>query len=235
LSIAGNQAGVILFFVKNIKNCWLYYNIGIILRKNLDRNMENIVIFSAPSGSGKTTIINNLLKMFPKLEFSISATNRIPRESESEGINYYFLSPDEFNDKISKGEFLEWEEVYGGSKYGTLVSEIDRICKSGKVALFDLDINGALNVKKKFKNAFLIFVLPPSLEVLKDRLEKRASETPEFLEKRLNKAKEEIKHATKFDYILLNDDIDEAMIEIQDVINDFLENKLVPNTFRIVD
>ncbi|MDR2382577.1 MAG: guanylate kinase [Prevotellaceae bacterium] len=197
--------------------------------------MKNIIIFSAPSGSGKTTIINSLLQTFPKLEFSISATNRDPRDNESDGVHYYFLSPDEFNSKIVNKEFLEWEEVYGGTMYGTLQSEIERICESGKVALFDLDVNGALKVKKKFKNAFLIFVLPPSLDVLKDRLEKRATETPEFLEKRINKAKEEIMHATKFDYILLNDDIDEAMIEIQDVINNFLENKIVPSTFQIVD
>jgi guanylate kinase len=173
--------------------------------------------------------------MFPKLEFSVSATNRDPRTNESDGVNYYFLSRDEFNSKIANGEFMEWEEVYGGAMYGTLFSEIDRICKSGKVALFDLDVNGALNVKRKFKNAFLIFVLPPSIEVLKDRLEKRSSETPEFLEKRLDKAKEEIMHATKFDYILLNDDFDEALIEIHGVIHDFLEKKLVPDTFRIVD
>jgi guanylate kinase len=197
--------------------------------------MKNIIIFAAPSGSGKTTIINNLLKTFPKLEFSVSATNRNPRGNETDGINYYFLSPEEFKDKVSNEEFLEWEEVYGGTMYGTLLSEIERICKSGKVALFDLDVKGALKVKKKFKNAFLIFILPPSLEILKDRLEKRATETPETLEKRLNKAKEEIMHATKFDYILLNDDIDETMLEIQDVIDNFLEKKLVPNTFQIVD
>ncbi|MDR2287530.1 MAG: guanylate kinase [Prevotellaceae bacterium] len=197
--------------------------------------MDNIIIFSAPSGSGKTTIINKLLKKFPKLEFSVSATNRDPRDDESHGIHYYFLSQDEFNSKITNGEFLEWEEVYGGAMYGTLLSEIDRICKSGKVALFDLDVHGALKVKKKFTNAFLIFVLPPSIEDLKERLEKRSSETPEFLEKRLDKAKEEIMHATKFDYILLNDDVDEALVEIHDVIHDFLEHKLVPSTFRIVD
>jgi guanylate kinase len=197
--------------------------------------MENIIIFSAPSGSGKTTIINNLLEMFPKLEFSISATDRDPRENESDGINYYFLSQNEFKNKVINGEFLEWEEVYGGTMYGTLLSEIDRICKAGKVALFDLDVNGALKIKKRFKNALLIFILPPSLEALKERLEKRSSEAPEFLEKRLNRAKEEIMHATKFDYILLNDDFDEALIEIHGVVDNFLENKLVPNTFRIVD
>jgi guanylate kinase len=123
------------------------------------------------------------------------------------------------------------EEVYSG----TLASEINRICKSGKVALLDLDINGALNVKKKFKNAFLIFVLPPSIDILKERLEKRSSETPESIEKRLSMAREEILHATKFDYILLNDDMDEAVIEAHGIINDFLENRLVPDTFRIVD
>jgi guanylate kinase len=197
--------------------------------------MDNIIILSAPSGSGKTTIINSLLKMFPKLEFSVSATSRDPRNGEINGVNYHFLSQDEFNDKITKQEFLEWEEVYGGAKYGTLLSEIDRICKSGKVALFDLDVNGALNVKKRFKNAFLIFVLPPSIEILKDRLEKRSSETSESIEQRLTKAKDEIVHATKFDYILLNDDIDEALVEAHEVINEFLENKIVPSTFRIVD
>jgi len=197
--------------------------------------MSNIIIFSAPSGSGKSTIINNLLGRFPKLEFSVSATSRNPRENEIDGVNYYFLSQDEFNDKINNSEFLEWEEVYGGTKYGTLLSEVDRICKNGKVALFDLDVQGALNMKKKFKNAFLIFVLPPSIDTLKDRLEKRSTESSEFIEKRLSKAKDEIPHATKFDYILLNDDIDETLAEAQELVNDFLERNIVPNTFRIID
>jgi guanylate kinase len=197
--------------------------------------MNNIIIFSAPSGSGKTTIINRLLEMFPQLEFSVSATNREPRTNETHGVNYYFLSQEEFNDKINNNDFLEWEEVYGNTMYGTLKSEIDRICQSGKVALFDIDVKGALNVKKKYKNAFLIFVLPPSIEDLKDRLEKRSSETPESVEKRLGKAREEIMHAPKFDYILLNDDIDEALLEAHGIITDFIEKKLVPNTFMIVD
>lgn len=197
--------------------------------------MSNIIVFSAPSGTGKTTIINQLLKDFPNLDFSVSATSRPARENEVDGVNYHFLTKDEFKRKIENDDFVEWEEVYGGTMYGTLASEVSRICGTGKVAVFDIDVYGALNIKKKFKNAFLIFVAPPSLETLKERLENRSSETPESIEKRLNKAEEELSHAKKFDYILLNDDIEEALIEAKNVITDFLDNKIVPGTFRIVD
>ncbi|MDR1895623.1 MAG: guanylate kinase [Prevotellaceae bacterium] len=197
--------------------------------------MSNIIVISAPSGSGKTTVINHLLEVFNNLEFSISATSRTPRENEKDGLSYHFLSYEDFQKKILNGEFIEWEEVYDGSMYGTLTSEVERICQSGKVALFDLDVYGALNIKKKFKNAFLIFILPPSIEDLKERLERRASETSEAIDKRLSKAKEEMLHALKFDYILLNDDINETLLEAERIIDDFLERKIVPDTFRIVD
>lgn len=196
--------------------------------------MSNIIVFSAPSGTGKTTIVDHLLKRFDKLEFSVSATSRAPRKSEQHGINYYFLSNDEFQSAIDKGEFIEWEEVYGGTKYGTLTSEVERITKTNKVALFDLDVQGALSLKKKFKNALLIFILPPSLDILRERLKKRLTETDDSIEQRLDKAREEIPYAPQFDYILLNDDMEEALTEVEYIIEDFLEKKLVPNTFSIV-
>jgi len=197
--------------------------------------MGNIIVFSAPSGSGKTTIINRLLEIFPELKFSVSATSRNPRGNEKNGENYYFLSEDEFNKKIENNEFIEWEEVYGGTKYGTLTSEVNRITNKGKVAVFDIDVYGALNLKKKYKDAFLIFIAPPSLDELKERLEKRSTDAPDVIAKRLEKAKEEMSQATAFDYILLNDDIEDALLEAQNIISDFLHKKIVPSTFRIVD
>jgi guanylate kinase len=196
--------------------------------------MSNIIVFSAPSGTGKTTIVDHLLKKFDRLEFSVSATSRAPRKNEQNGTSYYFLSSDEFQSAIDNGEFIEWEEVYGGTRYGTLISEVDRITKTDKVALFDLDVQGALTLKNKFKNALLIFILPPSLDILRERLNKRLTDSDKSIEQRLDKAKEEIPYATQFDYILLNDDIDEALVEVEYIIEDFLEKKLVPNTFSVV-
>ncbi|MDR2423661.1 MAG: guanylate kinase [Prevotellaceae bacterium] len=195
--------------------------------------MNSIIVISAPSGSGKTTVINHLLNKFDRLEFSVSATSRLPRSGEKNGEHYYFLTPDEFKTRIDKGDFIEWEEVYSGCMYGTLTSEVDRIAAAGKVALFDVDVAGALNFKARYKNAFLIFVVPPTLEVLKERLERRASETQFIVNERLKKAKHELSHAKTFDYMLLNDDLDEALCEIEGVVGDFLNNKIVPDTFRI--
>ncbi|MDR2563315.1 MAG: guanylate kinase [Prevotellaceae bacterium] len=197
--------------------------------------MIEIIVIAAPSGSGKTTIIEHLLKNNANLEFSISATSRKPRKNEQNGVDYYFISAEEFRNKISNNEFLEWEEVYEGNYYGSPQSEVDRITKLGKTAMFDVDVVGALNIKKKYPNAFLIFVVPPSLEVLKERLEKRHTDSDEEISKRLQKAKEELSRAKEFDYILLNDELEEAIEEIDSVVSEYLKNKLVPGTFRIVE
>ncbi|MDR0559227.1 MAG: guanylate kinase [Prevotellaceae bacterium] len=197
--------------------------------------MNNIIVISAPSGTGKTTIINHLLDKFKELEFSVSATSRAPRPNEINGKHYYFISQEEFKKRVEQNEFIEWEEVYDGTMYGTPASEVSRICGLKKVALLDLDVFGALNFKSKFKNAFLIFVLPPSLEVLRERLEKRGSESPEAIDRRIEKAKEELTHALQFDYMLLNDELDEAQCEIEHTVSNFLHNKIVPDTFRIVE
>ena len=207
-------------------------NITFASKKN-DRKMNSIIVISAPSGSGKTTVINHLLKKFVNLEFSVSATSRTPRQGENEGEHYYFLSPEEFRARVERGDFIEWEEVYQGCMYGTLASEVDRIAAAGKVALFDVDVAGAMKFKERYKNAFLIFVLPPTLEVLKERLERRKSETQYIVNERLRKAEHELSHATKFDYMLLNDELDEALCEIDHVVGNFLDNKIVPSTFRI--
>ena len=195
--------------------------------------MTGLIVIAAPSGAGKTTIIERLLKGNGNLGFSISATSRKPRAGEKHGENYYFMSPDEFRDRVNRGEFLEWEEVYEGSYYGSPKSEIQRIADRGQIALFDVDVMGALNIKKQYPNAFLIFILPPSMEILGERLSKRGTESRETLEKRLNKAKTEISKAPAFDYILLNDDLDEAVDEIQSVVAQFIDSRLVPGTFKV--
>ena len=182
-----------------------------------------LVIFSAPSGSGKTTIVKELLKQFPQFEFSISATSRQPRGAEQNGVDYFFLSQEEFRQKVQADEFVEWEEVYNGTCYGTLKSEMQRIWQKGNVIIFDVDVMGGINLKRIFgENACSIFIMPPSLEVLRERLEKRGTETSEVIERRLSKAKFEMSYASQFDTIVRNDDYDRARAEILKIVTNFL-------------
>ncbi len=184
------------------------------------------IIFSAPSGAGKTTIVQHLLQRGLDLEFSISATTRAPRKIERSGKDYFYLSIPEFLEKVEKDEFCEWEEVYTDNYYGTLKSEIERIWASGKNVIFDVDVEGGISLKKYFRDkALSIFVQPPSIESLKERLEKRETETPESIARRIGKAEQELKQADQFDFILVNDDLEEAFSRGEQVINEFLENE----------
>ncbi len=190
--------------------------------------MSKVIIFSAPSGSGKSTIINYLLERDLGLEFSISATSRQPRGSEKHGIEYYFLSLEDFEQKIENQDFVEYEEVYPGCYYGTLRSEIERISAKGHTVVFDVDVLGGINLKKEFsEDAMAIFVSPPSIEVLRERLINRATDTPEMVEKRVGKAEYEMSFALQFDRILINDDLEKAQRKAEKIVREFLE--LAPN------
>lgn len=181
------------------------------------------ILFSAPSGSGKTTIIKRLLQYFDCFEFSISATSRQPREGEKDGVDYYFLTPDEFERRVEAGDFLEWEEVYAGTRYGTLKSEIERIAAKGKVVIFDVDVNGGINIKRFFGDeAMAIFVMPPSIEVLEQRLRTRGTESEESIQKRLGRSAKELGESSKFDITIVNDDLDRAVEETRHVVERFL-------------
>ena len=186
-------------------------------------NNRKAILFSAPSGSGKTTIIREILKRFDCFEFSISATSRPARQGEQNGVDYYFLTPEEFDKRVAEGQFLEWEEVYAGTRYGTLKSEIDRIWDNGHVIIFDVDVNGGMNIKKYFgSEALALFVMPPSIEVLEMRLRTRGTETEEAIYKRLARSAAELKMADKFDVTILNDDLNRSVDETQRVINNYL-------------
>lgn len=183
-----------------------------------------LIIFSAPSGSGKSTIINYLLQKKFELEFSISATSRMPRGTEKNGIEYYFLSPDEFRKKIANNEFLEHEEVYADCFYGTLKSEVERITSKGKNVIFDVDVVGGMNIKKQYgEQALSIFISPPSIEELRDRLQKRNTDSPEMIEKRVAKAAFEMSFATQFDITIINDNLEKALADTEKVLIDFLQ------------
>jgi guanylate kinase len=188
--------------------------------------MENgkLIIFSAPSGSGKTTIVRYLLKTFPdKLEFSISATSRAKRGLEENGKDYYYLTVEEFKQKIDNKEFLEWEEVYAGTHYGTLRTEVDRIWAKGKHVIFDIDVEGGLNLKKQFgEKALAVFVMPPSIKILEERLNSRSTDSPESIARRVEKAEKELKTADLFDVFILNEVLEDALVKAEKVVTEFL-------------
>lgn len=183
-----------------------------------------LIIFSAPSGSGKSTIINFLLKQNLNLHFSISATSRAPRGTEKDGVEYYFLTPDEFRSRIAAGDFLEYEEVYTDKYYGTLKSEVERILNNGDNVIFDVDVVGGCNIKKFYGDrALSVFIQPPCIADLRKRLEGRGTDTPEVIESRIAKAEYELSFANKFDVIVVNDKLEKAQDDALKVIKEFLE------------
>lgn len=183
-----------------------------------------LIIFSGPSGSGKTTLVQHLLKIHAdRLEFSISATSRPRRGAEENGKDYYYLTEEEFRQKIELDEFLEWEEVYAGRFYGTLKSEVERIWKSGKDVIFDVDVEGGLNLKRQFKErALAVFVMPPSIDILDKRLRLRNTDSSESIARRIEKAEKEIKTAQLFDKFIINENLDVALKAAEKIVSDFL-------------
>ncbi|MBR4199508.1 MAG: guanylate kinase [Bacteroidales bacterium] len=187
---------------------------------------QKVIIFSAPSGSGKSTIIGHLLKRIPNMEFSISATSRKPRPGEENGREYYFLSHDEFKQKVAEDKFVEWVEVYQGTCYGTLKSEIERIWQKGNVVIFDVDVLGGVSLKKIFGDkALSVFIQPPSIEVLEQRLRNRNTETEESLRKRIERAEMELQYSNQLDVVVVNDDLETAINETETIVNNFLNGK----------
>lgn len=187
-----------------------------------------LIIFAAPSGSGKSTIINSIMADGGaeelNLHFSISATSRAPRGEEKNGVEYFFLTPEEFRQKIANDEFIEYEEVYKDKFYGTLKSQVDKQLADGENVVFDVDVNGAMNIKKLYgKRALSIFIQPPSIEELRRRLEKRATDAPEVIAQRVERAKYELEQAEHFDEVVINDNLEIAQVEARALVEDFLE------------
>lgn len=185
--------------------------------------MNKIIVLVAPSGAGKTTIAKKLLQDFKKIKFSVSATTRTPREDETDGKNYYFLTDEQFDEYIENEEFLEWE-FYSGNKYGTLRSEVDKLVETGYFPLLDIEVKGALNVQRIYGDkAVSIFIEPPSMDVLAERLSNRGSESDESLQKRLKRAEMEMSYTDRFDYRVVNDNLDVAYQEVKEIIKSFIE------------
>lgn len=188
------------------------------------QNKGSVIIFSAPSGSGKSTIINYLMKQKLNLHFSISATSRPPRGTEKNGVEYFFLSPDEFRSHIEKGDFLEYEEVYKDRFYGTLKAQVDAQLAKGENVVCDVDVLGGQNIKKHYgNNALSVFIQPPSIEVLRQRLEGRGTDSPEVIKDRIARAEFELSYAPKFDTVVINDNLQEAEEQALKVIKNFLD------------
>ena len=185
--------------------------------------MGKLIIFSAPSGSGKSTIINHLLQQGLNLAFSISATSRPPRGTERDGVEYFFLTPDEFRERIARGEFLEYEEVYPGRFYGTLKAQVEKQLAAGQNVIFDVDVVGGCNIKRFYGDrALSVFIQPPSVEELRRRLIGRATDSMSVIEDRVAKAEYELGFAPQIDYVVVNDDLERAKQEATDVIRNFL-------------
>ena len=187
--------------------------------------MNKVIIFSAPSGSGKTTLVKHCLQHFPELEFSISCTTRNPRGTEKEGVDYHFISPEKFRQKIWEEAFVEFEEVYEDKYYGTLKSEVERIWNDGKTVIFDVDVKGGIALKNYFgEQALSIFIMPPSIQELERRLIARATDDADTIQTRVEKAEQEMTFQNEFDKILVNTDLETAKAEIEKLVSEFLNS-----------
>lgn len=184
-----------------------------------------LIVFSAPSGSGKTTIVRTILKKYKELDFSVSATTRKKRENEIDGIDYFFISESEFKFKIKNNEFIEWESFYD-YYYGTLRSFVDEEISSGKSVVLEVDVKGAVNIKKNYPSAILIFIMPPSFEELKKRLINRSTETESDLKKRIERAEYEFTYQDKFDYVVINDKLDDAVSKVCEIIENEINKEV---------
>lgn len=187
---------------------------------------EKIIIIAAPSGAGKTSVMRHLLKAMPdQLAFSVSCATRPPRQTEKHGVDYYFISADEFRDRINRNEFVEWEMVYAGKYYGTLKSEIHRIWEQGKTPLLDVDVNGGLNVQSQYpRQSLSLFIEPPSIEELEKRLTTRGSDSPESIKTRISKASYELTFKDQFDRVVINDNLEKACAEAETLVREFLNS-----------
>lgn len=185
-----------------------------------------VIILAAPSGTGKSTLAKMLFADFEEIKFSVSATTRSPRNGEENTVHYHFLSHDEFQQKIDENDFLEWEEFYNGTRYGTLRSEVDKKLKTGYFVLLDIDVKGAVNVKQIYgKDCLCLFIQPPSLEVLKLRLEARGTENKETQALRLERANEELEYADRFDHVIINDELEAAYAQVKHAVTKFMNHK----------
>ncbi|HFB62353.1 MAG TPA: guanylate kinase [Bacteroidetes bacterium] len=194
--------------------------------KEYSRKKGKLIVFSAPSGSGKTTLVHYVMARVPRLSFSVSATSRPPRPGEKEGVDYYFLSVEAFKQKIKENAFVEWEEVYENQFYGTLRSEVEKIRARGDSVVFDVDVKGGLSIKKIYgSEALAIFVKPPSLQVLEERLRKRSTENESSLRKRLDRAAFELTFEPQFDKVVVNDKLEKAQKDALSIVRNFLEEK----------
>lgn len=187
--------------------------------------MHHLIVITAPSGAGKTTIVHHLLTSFPELAFSVSATTRARRPHEQDGRDYYFLSPENFQQRVKENGFIEWEEVYPGQFYGTLRQEVERLWAEGRDIIFDIDVKGALAIKSAFPQQTLtIFIKPPSVDALRQRLRQRQTETPESLQRRIDHALHELAYEDQFDRVVVNDDLQQALQQAQHIVGRFIRS-----------